>query len=114
MTLEIFTAVLLLHVVCLPCVYLWILRRVRRVDPEGWDEHLSRVSGENNITTKEVMNALETVKFIIVEGSYCEGKQGDSKSQTKVKVISNTEETKRVEACWRLRELKIMTRTIRM
>jgi len=47
------------------------------------------------------MDALETVKLVLVEESSFESKQGDCKSETKVKVISNTKERRRVEECWR-------------
>mmetsp|Transcript_9312 Transcript_9312/g.13218 ORF Transcript_9312/g.13218 Transcript_9312/m.13218 type:complete len:582 (-) Transcript_9312:152-1897(-) len=105
-TLEIFAGVLLLPLVSLPCVYVWILRRVRGVDPEMWEETLRRETGEETGFTKtKIMEAMEHVRLV----GHMDSNRETSKSiiadlptsVQKVKVVRCPKEQERFEQVWK-------------
>lgn len=86
-TLQIFGLVLLLPLICLPFVYLWIVRRVSSDDARDW---FSRNGGEGDdpyslsgdrVMVKDIMDNLEEVTVIRVPGT--------SDGKNMVKVIPN-------------------------
>lgn len=90
-TLELFAIVLILPLLCLPCIYIWVVRRASAVAAlaefgrgRGTDDEDDGFGGRH-FTALEILNGMDAVKFINADGP--NSGLGDG-SSSKVKVIT--------------------------
>lgn len=90
-TLEIFTIVLILPLLCLPCIYIWVVRRASAVTALAEFGRGRRTMGDDDdgyggrpYTALEILNGMDSVTFVDADGP----NSGLGGGSNKVKVVT--------------------------